>query len=129
MKKNIALFALVLTAFTITGCRTPVYHSADPRIHVEKNSERFIYVSSLNQSVTNSGTLRIDATVCNPTRTLNQYEYQVQWFRGDGVMEKTNLSIWQRFSIPGQDYTNITAVAPNNTLVNFRLNVRRYVQK
>lgn len=117
-----------------TGCATsmntvepaqPSYQKqmiADKRMISDPSLSRKVSIVGLNEAMTPGGVKQIQVEVYNATRSLQRFNYRVQWFDGAGMQVNTPLSSGMTsMTIEGRESKYIRAVAPNPNVVDFKI--------
>lgn len=143
MKMMILLFgALVILA---GGCQ---HQQGDPRMHAREGVGSDTLVSNIvtrpiqesldaitgrgiviNNAVTRinaAGLMEVQVNGYNQSMEIKRFRYMFKWFDATGGIIETKTSVWQQYSVMGNQTFNIRGVAPRPEAVNFTMDTRKW---
>jgi uncharacterized protein YcfL len=130
---RLSSFVLFVSVLALAGCASvntvePAQSAARPnmvndkRVITSSTLNDIAYVKSVNQA-TVGGLLQIQFNIQNLTAAVKNFNYQVQWYDGQGMAITTPAPIWHSVSIEGGQTIPITELAPTPTAVDWRLSL------
>ena len=141
--KTVAVIFLSVVLFVSAGCGP----KKDPRIHVREGVASDTLVSNIvtkpiaaafsaligeGIEITNAtiarnkiGLMQLNITGFNNSYSTKRFRYRVEWLDETGAVIPTKTSVWLPASAMGKSPFNITAVAPTEKAINFRMDTRK----
>ncbi len=72
----------------------------------------------------NAGFLELQVEVYNNSYNTERFQYRVEWVDADGLLVGTKTTTWLPASVAGKSTFTLTATAPREKAVDFRMNTR-----
>ena len=131
-KATLALACVLLGAATISSCasvntverETPIgtrHVITDKRVITDESLGNKVSIVGVNDATTPGGFLQIQIEVLNESRSMQDFNYRIEWFDMNGMALNTPSSVWIPRQIEGKETLTITAVAPTPTAKDFRV--------
>lgn len=131
-KATFALACALLGAATISSCasvntverETPIgtrHVITDKRVITDESLGNKVSIVGVNDATTPGGFLQIQIEVLNESRSMQDFNYRIEWFDMNGMALNTPSSVWIPRQIEGKETLTITAVAPTPTAKDFRV--------
>lgn len=125
-------YAITMIVLSVVACRTvntiePAERRAQPRVIrdarviTDPSLGRKAAVLELRETTVGNGLLKIQAEILNTTNSRKEFNYRFDWIDDEGMVIDTLLSNWKRMSLAGQESSFVSAVAPTQRAVDFRL--------
>ncbi len=92
----------------------------DKRVITDSSLNDYAYVASVNETKV-GGLLMIQARIVNSTSALRQINYKFEWIDENGMEVSSATSPWMTLVLEGGESQNISAVAPNKNVCDFKL--------
>ena len=125
--------ALLAALLGLSGCSTTInsVERADPvgqrqmvndkRLLTDASLNRKVRIIGLNEGATPAGLARINVEIMNMTRSLQTFNYRVEWYDLNGLPVESASAGWSHREILGKETLNITFTAPNPAAKDFRV--------
>lgn len=131
-KATLALVCVLMGAATMSSCtsvntverETPIgtrHVIADKRVITDESLANKVSIIGVNDATTPGGFLQIQIEVLNENRSMQDFNYRIEWFDMNGMAINTPSSVWIPRQIEGKETLTITAVAPTPTAKDFRV--------
>jgi uncharacterized protein YcfL len=98
---------------------------ADNRVITDPTLDRIVSVVGMNQAIVSTGFLKIQVELLNRTSSIQNFAYLVEWFDANGMIVSAPNSTWMNRQILPQQTVDITAIAPNESVRDFRIQLAR----
>lgn len=93
----------------------------DKRFLTDAGLDRKVRIIGLNVANTPAGLLKVNVEVENLRRSVQPFNYRVEWFDQDGMPVETATGAWIHREILGRETLNLTAVGPSPNARDFRI--------
>lgn len=94
----------------------------DKRLLTDAGLDRKVRIIGLNVANTPAGLLKVNVEVENLRRSVQQFNYSIEWFDQDGMPVGTTTSgAWIHREILARETLNLTAVAPTPGARDFKI--------
>lgn len=131
-KATLALVCVLMGTATMSSCasvntverETPIgtrHVIADKRVITDESLANKVSIIGVNDATTPGGFLQIQIEVLNESRSMQDFNYRIEWFDMNGMAINTPSSVWIPRQIEGKETLTITAVAPTPTAKDFRV--------
>jgi len=127
--------ALLAIALAVAGCHTTVNSVEnaqksgqpnmipDQRVVTDMSLSRKVSVFGVNTAMTPGNVLQVQVQLANRTKKLQRFAYRFEWFDANGMQIPTFSGTTIADEIEGGETKFISAIAPNPTCKDFRLNL------
>ncbi len=126
------MVCVLMGAATMSSCtsvntverETPIgtrHVIADKRVITDESLANKVSIIGVNDATTPGGFLQIQIEVLNENRSMQDFNYRIEWFDMNGMAINTPSSVWIPRQIEGKETLTITAVAPTPTAKDFRV--------
>ena len=127
-------FTVAVIAYSLlSGCATSGLEAtgtpgADPKfakhlvLHNEALADK-IMITAMNTRRT-GGLLEVNVVLTNQSATSQSIQYQFSWYDSDSFEIEQGKSPWTPAVLHGKASLNMQAVAPNDTVTTYKVNVR-----
>jgi len=122
------LYFLLISAIFFFGCVTVSPSQIDSRVVVENSLTKNLTIESVNTTIKN-GSLFVQIKGINNSSKDLRIDYKVEWINKNGIITDSILSDWIPLKIRGNAFFNFNAIAPNDSIDNFRIQVRNNERK
>lgn len=129
----IAVCALTLSAWLLTGCGSTSVNTVEPadstarremladqRVIADTSLAKAVRVVALNSATDQQGFLKVQAELYNTTRKRRLFSYRVEWFDPNGMVINLPTAASIPMSLEARETKYITATAPTPTAKDFR---------
>lgn len=128
-----ALFGFSAALSLLCGCSTTVNSVGraqdigqrqmvdDKRLLTDPSLDRKVRIIGINEATNPNGLLRINVEVLNLRRSLQPFNYRIDWLDPNGMPVETAGAAWIHREILGKETLNLTATAPNPAAKDFRI--------
>jgi uncharacterized protein YcfL len=97
----------------------------DRRVITDQTLDRMVSVVGVNEATISTGLLKIQVELLNRSTSTQNFAYLIEWFDANGMIVNSTSSRWMnRQILPGQT-VDITAIAPNESVKDFRIQLAR----
>ena len=123
----------VVALGSLCGCATsinsvePAQASAprqmisDKRLLSDPSLDRKVRIIGLNEALTPGGLLKVNVAVENMRRSVQQFNYRVDWLDQSGMPVETPNGVWIHREILGRETLDLTALAPTPNAKDYRI--------
>jgi uncharacterized protein YcfL len=132
LSTSLTIAALAAFGMALPGCNPPrtinsVSISEDGQYDWLQTDPNLSQVANLSRVVkTRTGDLlRVQVDVTNLTNERRDIHYRIVWFDANGIEVVTPLTNWQKKVMSGQQTVSIGGVAPDSSVTNCRMELRR----
>ncbi len=127
---------IVAAAASLSACasvntverQTPVGRSQtvpDRRVITDQTLNRIVTILGVNEATISGGLLKIQVELLNQTTDTQNFAYLIEWFDANGMIVSSTSSVWMNRQILPQQTMDITAIAPNASVKDFRIQLAR----
>jgi uncharacterized protein YcfL len=123
----------IVVILAVTGCATSGIEATgtpmgDPEFakHLVIHNESLagnITITDMNSRVT-GGLLEVNVVLTNLTSTDKNIQYQFSWYDGANFEVEQGSRSWTPVTINGHSNVSMKAVAPNPSVISYKVNVR-----
>ncbi len=97
----------------------------DRRVITDRTLDRIVSVVGVNEATISTGLLKIQVELLNQTTSTQDFGYLIEWFDANGMIVGSTSSMWMNRQILPQQTVAITAIAPNESVKDFRIQLAR----
>jgi uncharacterized protein YcfL len=135
MKLPALLFALLGSLLLLAGCNTPVntiQPTAQEAVPLSVDSRVQVFDEKLNlrlglvqvAEAESSGFRQVQVTLLNRQVRPQEFAYQFEWIRANGMAVQDPAPVWRGSRIEGGETIELQSTAPRTDAVDFRLKLR-----
>lgn len=97
----------------------------DRRVITDRALDRIVSIVGVNEATISTGLLKIQVELLNRTTSTQNFSYLIEWFDANGMIVGSPTSTWINRQILPQQTLAITAIAPNESAKDFRIQLAR----
>lgn len=128
MKRPHKWMLTLMPVLLIGGCAmptTPVQPPPDRRVTIGADLARDVVVTDIRCVRGTGGFLNFQAEVVNHLTKDCGIEWRIAWLDASGLEVESVSAAWRKLMVPSQDIVALTAIAPNPSVVDFRIYLRK----